>query len=510
MHVRRTVVTRKGKEGASALGLALKGLAVTFMVATPLFGVWLASSLAAYANRAVWLPVACGALLFPGLPLAWDGLSELRRRKHPKKRRFLTFFDRLVLRTLSLNLLFVVALLSLFPERAFLALSTRGDWALDGRTGPTANGARRVLLRLAGGVEWIYRSARDNPYRRGETPTPKPTPNDHPLPRPTAAPTGSSASSSSTSGTAPTGAASTAPPGPAPSPGGGPPPYPMTTTLHPVVAQMPREAETSIEAVGRYIREREPDPVLRVKALHDWVTDRVAYDVAALRAPRIPYEAGDARAVFQSRKGVCAGYAHLLSELGKVTGDEIVYVVGDARSSDAPLAGEPHAWNAVKLHGAWYLLDATWDAGSVSDEFKKGYSTDYLFTPPDLFARTHFPDHAEWLLMTQPISRAEFFRRPVLAPRFFSHHLTLRAPDRAQIDAEGPVEIQLDNPERVFVMVDFAPHGRTERTNCAGDGHTRATCTFPGAGQYDVRLYLNREQYGRYQFGGSVQVNARR
>jgi hypothetical protein len=44
---------------------------------------------------------------------------------------------------------------------------------------------------------------------------------------------------------------------------------------------MPRDAETDIAAVARYIKEREPDPKQRVKALHDWVADRIAYDAPA-------------------------------------------------------------------------------------------------------------------------------------------------------------------------------------------------------------------------------------
>src|SRR4051794_26536560 len=104
------------------------------MIGAPLAGVWLASSLAAFANRATWLPVVSGLLLFPGLPLAWEGIGVLRARRDKLarvRRRFLTFSDRLILRTLFINLVFLVVLLAAFPSRAFVALSTRGDWMLD-------------------------------------------------------------------------------------------------------------------------------------------------------------------------------------------------------------------------------------------------------------------------------------------------------------------------------------------------------------------------------------------
>src|SRR3954469_23259598 len=122
------------------------------MIVTPLFGVWVASSLAAFANRATWMPVVSGLLLFPGLPLAWEGWSALRAKRRPT-RRFLTFSDRLILRTLAINVLFLVVLLAAFPERAFVALSSRGDWMLDGHHGPTAEKTRRALLASAGALE---------------------------------------------------------------------------------------------------------------------------------------------------------------------------------------------------------------------------------------------------------------------------------------------------------------------------------------------------------------------
>lgn len=482
----------------SLILLGLKGLAVAAMIGTPLAGVWLASSLAAFANRSTLWPVAAGLLLFPALPLAWEGVSRARARKKGAKR-FLTFGDRMILRTLAVNVVFLGVLLAAFPQRAFVALSARGDWMLDGHHGATAEQVRRGLLGAAGGVEWLYTAARKNPYRDA-------TPDDRqarvdpvPPPKPTASST-----------PAPTPSASSAPT-PAERPNVTPPfTYPMPATLHPVVASMPAEVETSIEAVGRYIAERERDPRMRVKALHDYVADRVAYDAPNYAAGNIPHADGDPKAVFRSRVGVCAGYARLLAELGKVTGDEIVYVLGDARSESSPMEGEGHAWNAAKIDGQWYLIDATWDAGSVDGAtFKKRYSTDNLFAPPDQFAIAHFPEQPKWQLLEKPLTRAEFFRRPVLAPAFFAHGLVLKSPDRSQVAAGGALDVVLENPRGVWLLADFTPKSGGARTRCNGDNHTQVRCAFPTAGTFDVRLYVNEKQYGQYGYVGAVQVNAR-
>jgi transglutaminase-like putative cysteine protease len=476
--------------------LAFKGAAILVMIGAPLAGVWVASSIAAFANRATWLPALAGLLLFPGLPLAWEGVSVLRAKRRPV-RRILTFGDRLILRTLAINVVFLAVLLATFPERAFVALSTRGDWMLDGRHGAFAEKTRRALLASAGAVEWLYRATHENPYRRAQDqddashdPTPTPTPTVAPVPTASAT-------------------ASAQPPLPTP------PPvmsvtYPMQATVHPVVANMPPEVETSIANVGKYIAEHEPNPVLRVKALHDYVADRVAYDAAAYASGHIPHEDGDPQAVFRSRKGVCAGYAALMRELGRASGDEIAYVVGDARSAQRPMEGEGHAWNAVKIGGGWYLLDATWDAGPIDGSaFKKQYTTEYLFTPPEMFAVTHFPEQAKWQLLEHSLSHAEFFRRPVLAPAFFRWGLELRQPEQSQVTSEGPLLLEVANPHGAFLLADYEPKHGGPRTDCKGDQRTTFRCAFPAAGTYDVRLYVNGQQYGSYAYAGSVEVNAR-
>ncbi|MBN9163252.1 MAG: hypothetical protein J0I07_19955 [Myxococcales bacterium] len=486
----------------SWIGLGFKAVAVAAMIAAPLAGVWLASSLAAFANRATWLPLVAGLLLFPGLPLAWEGFSALRARKANGKRRFLTFTDRLILRTLAINIVFLAALLGLFPSRAFVAVSARGDWMLDGHDGPTAERARRLLLGCAGAVEWVYRASNDNPYRQAKdegegkdiVPVPVPVPTTVP------APVGTKPSSSPT-------------PSGEPSRPSRPNRHPWPAEVHPIVVDMPREVEVSVASVGKYIAERESDPMLRVKALHDWVADRIAYDVPSYLANNVPAHDGDPDHVFRSRVGVCAGYARLLADLGKATGDEIVYITGDVRSKDSPMEAEHHAWNAARINGAWYLIDATWNAGYPKDgAFEKRYQTEYLFTPPEQFVLSHFPDDAKWQLLEHSVSRAEFFRRPVVTPAFIAHGLELRSPDRSQVSASGSLELTLANPNNVFLLVQFEAKGAGSggpRVRCESDFHTRARCDFPATGTYDVQLFASVQESGTYDYVASVQVNAR-
>src|SRR5262249_15479403 len=73
--------TPRRSPGVALIVLLLKALWVAFVIATPLLGAWAASSLAAYSNGPVAMAAATGLLLFPGLPLAWEGWAAYRRRR---------------------------------------------------------------------------------------------------------------------------------------------------------------------------------------------------------------------------------------------------------------------------------------------------------------------------------------------------------------------------------------------------------------------------------------------
>jgi transglutaminase-like putative cysteine protease len=482
------------------LAVVFKALALLVMVAAPLLGVWVASSLAAYGNRRVGWIVTSGLLLFPIVPLVWVGLSEWRRRaRGVTKPHILTFADRLVVRTLVVNVVFLGVLVASTPKTVFIALSARGDWFLRDHHGMIAERVRHGTFALAGGLEWLYDATHPNPYATYDT-------THQPRPDKVGTPTTTDAASASASASPPS-TAETAHVTPPSEPPKDHPSWPMKHELQPVVVQMPAEAEQSIESVGRYIKDHEPDPVLRVKALHDWVADRIAYDGPGYRSGNIPLADGDPAKVFERRLGVCAGYAQLLVSLGKVSGDEIVYVVGNVRTSDTPIDGSPHAWNAARIGGAWYLIDATFDAGYLDGEtFHKQFSSDYLFTPPNVFGVSHFPEDKDWQLTKTPLTRGDFIRQPMMNPTFFARHMELVTPDRSQVDVTGRLEIVLKNPSTHW-LVTYGPVTGGKDTRCTVDGFTRAQCDLP-AGAWNVKLFGSDQEYGTFDYLGALNVNS--
>lgn len=459
----------------------------------PALGVWLGSSLAVYKGGPVWLAVAAGALLFPVLPLLWERRAASRRERKGEsaKKPLLGFGGRLIARTLVVNLLFIAVLLFRYPGDAFAALATRGDWFLEGRSGDLATVARALLFKTAGGLEGLHRAAHRNRFEdavaKGTVKPPDvvPPPSE-PLPTP--------------------------PEGPGPSGAlrgavvkGGAPAWPLAAELHPLVASLPSDVEISPASVARHLAERESDPWQRVKALHDWVADRVAYDADSYYSRELPPQ--DAETVFRRRTAVCAGYANLLAAMGQAAGEEIVVVPGDARNDGADLTGEGHAWNAAKLGGRWVLLDATWDAGYLSDRrFVKRYRTSYLFAPPEVIGVSHFPEDSAWQLREPALTRGAFFRQPMLKAGFYAEGLTLVSPDRSQVTADGSVTLEVRNPRGRFFLGDFEADGGGGKGDCVVENGdlARVACRFPSPGSYRVRLYVGPERYGHFDGVGEL------
>jgi len=470
-------------------GLLFGLVFVALVVLAPALGVWAGSSLAAYRNGPVWLAALAGLLLFPILPLLWERRATARRQRRGKTGpRLLTAGGRLVLRTLVVNLVFLAALVARFPDATFAALATRGDWFLDGREGPQAAWLRERLFASAGRLEWVYRLARKNPYQKDLDPEKRPTPVEEPQPAPVATARQEEKRPSF---------------GP-----DGTPVWPWPDELHPLVAQLPASIETDYRSVARYLAENETNPWLRVKALHDYVADRVSYDVEAYRSGSRPPQ--DAETVFRTRRAVCAGYARLLAAMGEAAGDEIRLVPGDARLDGSDLTGEGHAWNVAKVGIRWVLLDATWDAGHVGEKgFTKEYKTDYLFTPPDVFGVTHHPAESAWQLRETPLARGEFFRQPMMRAGFFADGLELVSPDRSQVTVPDAIEVRLRNPRGRFLLGKaLGPSGEVgcEVTNGA---EPLIGCKLDREGTYRLRLFSGPERVGSYDMVGELEVLAR-
>ena len=118
---------------------------------------------------------------------------------------------------------------------------------------------------------------------------------------------------------------------------------------------------------------------------------------------------------YRTGKGVCEDYSYLFQYMCKAIGIEAKYITGVTKTSPMQIGKYPkhsaHAWNAVKIDGKWYLLDATWAAGTVdhrSGRYHRDYHEGFFMSSPELFALNHFPDNSKWQLLKKPVTKQEF------------------------------------------------------------------------------------------------------
>lgn len=162
----------------------------------------------------------------------------------------------------------------------------------------------------------------------------------------------------------------------------------------------------------------------KVKLAHDITALLISYDAASFWSGNLPPQ--DYFTVLKTGKSVCEGYANVFLEFCNQLKIECKKVSGYARGVGFNLLTEQaniesnHAWNMVKIDENWYFVDCTWDSGYMNGKVsKQEYKTDWLFTKPEHFINSHFPDNARYQLMSPELSTVELFSLPSLDPVFY-------------------------------------------------------------------------------------------
>jgi hypothetical protein len=122
------------------------------------------------------------------------------------------------------------------------------------------------------------------------------------------------------------------------------------------------------------------DPYQKELFLHDALVRRCGYEFSNKPVQSTAYGA------LVSRRAACEGYAKAMLLLLDHAGIQSYMVSGDAQNSANKLA--VHAWNKVRINGAWYHLDATWD-DPVGSEIADKMSHAYFNITDGEIARSH-------------------------------------------------------------------------------------------------------------------------
>lgn len=97
-------------------------------------------------------------------------------------------------------------------------------------------------------------------------------------------------------------------------------------------------------------------------AVHDYIVKNTRYDEANYESGTVPYDSYTAYGVLLKGVAVCEGYAKAMKLLLDYAGVECRLVTGDAVTDNSGTKQTiGHAWNIVKIDGAYYQVDSTWD-----------------------------------------------------------------------------------------------------------------------------------------------------
>lgn len=119
----------------------------------------------------------------------------------------------------------------------------------------------------------------------------------------------------------------------------------------------------------------------KVKYINDYVVLNTAYNLESQASPYTPYS------ILFNGEGVCEGYALTTLLLLEAAGVEAKYISGEVRTG-------LHAWNLVKLEGAWYHLDTTWNDPVPNRPGEVGY--DYFLVSDATLRSDHTWEMGEY------------------------------------------------------------------------------------------------------------------
>jgi len=262
----------------------------------------------------------------------------------------------------------------------------------------------------------------------------------------------------------------------------------------------PAGIERSVASLAAYLARAGGDDSTRARALYRWVAGHIGYDVEGFRNGRPGDPSADS--VLVRRTSVCQGFATLAEALGAAMGLEIHVVSGWSKgygyTAGQTFAGPPnHAWDAVRVAGAWRLMDPTWGAGYLDEslQFVRRFQDHYFLTDPAEFVFDHLPEDARWQLLDRPVTAAEYADLVYLRPMFFQAGLRIGSRAHLVLAANGPLAVTLGVTRPVEMtaqLIDAASQrpldGRFAFVQ-AGTAGALIAARFPRPGDYLLRVF---------------------
>ncbi|WP_047545148.1 transglutaminase domain-containing protein [Psychroserpens sp. Hel_I_66] len=212
----------------------------------------------------------------------------------------------------------------------------------------------------------------------------------------------------------------------------------------------------------------------KIRAVYFWISNNITYDYKSLKNntngyKKIKSKSKDdyeirflnmqkkyAERALKRKLAVCEGYSQLLKFTLIELDIETEVITGFAKSKAYEIGRitnrTNHAWNAVKINDTWKLIDATWSAGKEERSDREYDFTDIFFLiKPEKLILTHLPKDEKWQLLEKPISKANYFFKPLFYEAYHKSGLKLSQDQLGLIKLENNdfIEIKFDSINKI-------------------------------------------------------------
>ncbi|MFS4467029.1 transglutaminase domain-containing protein [Maribacter sp. 2210JD10-5] len=206
--------------------------------------------------------------------------------------------------------------------------------------------------------------------------------------------------------------------------------------------------------------------VEKFRAIYTWVSTNIENDYNAYLRTRknrkkitkdreafMLWNNGFTPKVFEKlldqKKTACTGYAFLIKELANLSDIDCKIIDGYGRTATLFLNDKSvpnHSWNAVSLHGKWYLCDATWSTGRtiITEEgpkFEFEYYDGYFLADPELFVKNHYPLDTKWTLLKEYPTFKDFIAGPIVYKDAFQLKMSPTIPQKMKLETLKDKEV---------------------------------------------------------------------
>ena len=268
---------------------------------------------------------------------------------------------------------------------------------------------------------------------------------------------------------------------------------------------------SSVAELAELLEQNATTESAKARLIYAWITQHITYDVPAFfdALNNNKYPDVSPVKVLGDRTTICSGFSNLYYALATAMNLDSVIIIGYGKGitpeDDTRYQKINHAWNAVKIDQAWYLLDATWGAGSTrNDQFVPEYQPYYFATEPQEFINNHYPQDQGWQLLSPTYTRTEFDNLPSISANFYNLGLELVSHSNYQINTANRVDIKFKAAQDLVALAKLEQNSEELTENAVlvnrQSEHLIVSVAPPETGTYDLTIFAKQKddsaQYG--------------